>query len=209
MARQNRPDLEFEHAVLDLLRQFSPDEILAANPYPRVQEFLAEKWWSPAKIAAHVDANGFDLVATLVEVNDGNDPVITRCRSCRRIAAERMGDIGFGCDCVRNTRSSNPAAPRRTRGLLLDSDSPALVWWDHEANSEADLRTVTVRATRLCHWVCPECQNRFEAPVYRMAEEPSCPDCAARRQSEWRQQSEAWKTTPVGRRARARCGVGR
>jgi hypothetical protein len=197
LARQNRPDLEFEHAVLDLLRQFTPDQIAAANPHPDVKHFLESEWWSPDKIAAHVDANGFDLLAMTVAVNDGNDPVITQCRNCRRIAAERLADVGFGCDCVRSTRSSNPAAPRAGRVLLAESDSPALAWWDHEANAEADLRTVTVRAIRSCHWVCPDCQCRFQAPVHEMAERPRRPDCSARQHAEWRQQAEAWKTTPI------------
>ncbi|WP_197515689.1 hypothetical protein [Arthrobacter sp. U41] len=52
--------------------------------------------YSREEIIAHLDKHGFDLVATTVDVNDGNDP-ITRCRSCNKISAQRMGDIGWGC----------------------------------------------------------------------------------------------------------------
>ncbi|HEX9229080.1 MAG TPA: hypothetical protein VF885_20955, partial [Arthrobacter sp.] len=64
--------------------------------------------YSREEIIEHLDRNGFDLVATTVDVNDGNDPIIIRCRSCKKLSAERMGDIGWGCTCARNTRSESP-----------------------------------------------------------------------------------------------------
>jgi hypothetical protein len=108
-----------------------------------------------------------------------------------------MSDFGFGCTCSRNSRSSNPASPRVGRVLLTESASPALDWWDYERNDEATLATVTVRATRTCHWVCPECGLRFEAKTNYMSTRPSCPDCAARRREKWIEEYARWKVTSV------------
>lgn len=172
--------------------------------------------YSREEIIAHLDRNGFDFVATTVDVNDGNDPIITRCRSCKKLSAERMGDIGWGCTCTRNVRSASPtagttaAAPGRnirstnsasaktTKLLLADSDDPARDWWDHGRNDEKTLRTVTLRATRTCHWMCPECRLSFPAKVVDMtAGRHSCPDCKAIRKAEREAEYERWKNTPV------------
>ncbi|WP_426303155.1 zinc-ribbon domain-containing protein [Arthrobacter sp. R-11] len=172
--------------------------------------------YSIEEIIAHSERNGYDFVATTVEVNDGYDPVIVRCRSCRRISAERMSDIGWGCSCsrnvrsvtpsaatakavpARNIRSANPASPLTSKVLFADSDDAALDWWDHERNDEKTFRTVTLRATRTCHWVCPECHLSFTEKVVNMtAGRASCPDCSAIRKAEWDKEYERWKITPV------------
>ncbi len=150
--------------------------------------------WPLERVATRLGENGFDLVDT---IRGDHDPVVARCRVCGNQSVKRMSDVGFGCVCRRNTRSSNPAGARVGRVLLIESESPALVWWDHERNDEATLRTVTVRAVRRCHWVCPDCDLRFRAKVNDMAERPSCPDCAARGSAERWQEYERWKITPV------------
>jgi hypothetical protein len=171
---------------------------------------------STAEIIADLDANGFDFIATTGDVTDGYEPVITQCRQCKKISAERMCDIGWGCTCSRNARSATPAAsitnaastrnirstdparPVRAKVLLADSDDPAKDWWDHERNDEKDFRTATLRATRSCHWVCPHCGHRFTAKVLDMtAGRHSCPECQAIRQAEWLEEYEQWKSTPV------------
>ncbi|ABH00632.1 conserved hypothetical protein (plasmid) [Rhodococcus jostii RHA1] len=150
------------------------------------------------KITRRLDEFGYELIDPLDEVSDdGDGPLVAKCRRCGRIRAARMGDFGWRCNCSRNTRSSNPASPRPGRLLLSESDSPALQWWDHERNDEATFRTVTVRATRACQWRCPECGRRFEAKVSAMAERPTCPDCSARRHAEWKSEYAQWQTTPV------------
>ncbi|EFV14354.2 hypothetical protein HMPREF9336_00804 [Segniliparus rugosus ATCC BAA-974] len=149
---------------------------------------------SEDRIIKHLDANGFDLVTLVSEANDGNGPIITKCRACGRISAQRMGDIGWGCACTRNGKSSAPYG----RGIpLVDSDSSALKWWDHERNDEAALRSVTLLSTRLCHWLCPKCGAQFEAKVREMTQWLSCPECSARRSAQWHEEYERWKITPV------------
>ncbi len=92
--------------------------------------FPGRRTYSTAEIIAHLDANGFDFIATTGEVTDGYEPVITPCRSCRRISADRMGDIGWGCSCSRNARSttstSSTAAATASRKCLR---SPCSCWW--------------------------------------------------------------------------------
>jgi hypothetical protein len=176
----------------------------------------SRRLYSREEIVAHLDCNGYDLVATTVEVNDGDDPIIARCRSCNRIFAKRMGDIGFGCFCSRNVRSAsptsttapktpaqnirseNPAGASTARVMLADSEDPARDWWDHERNTEQTFLTVSLRATRTCHWVCPVCRLSISAKVVDMtAGRHSCPDCSAARNAAWQEEYERWKTTPV------------
>ncbi|WP_142061272.1 zinc-ribbon domain-containing protein [Pseudarthrobacter sp. B4EP4b] len=179
-------------------------------------EVFPGRTYSTEEIIAHLDANGFDFIATTGEVTDGYEPVITQCRSCRRISADRMGDIGWGCSCSRNARSTtptsstsaatasrnirsaNPARPSTAKMLLADSDDPARGWWDHERNDEKYFRTLTLRAKRECHWVCPDCGHKFREKVLEMtAGRHSCPECKAVRQAAWSEEYERWKLTPV------------
>ncbi|MEU4744758.1 zinc-ribbon domain-containing protein, partial [Actinosynnema sp. NPDC023658] len=150
--------------------------------------------WPLERVTAHLAENGFDIAEP---IRGGYDPVVTRCRKCGNLSAQRMGDVTFGCTCRRNTRSNNPAAARPGRVLLTESNSPALPWWDHDRNDDTTLRTITVRAVRRCHWLCPDCGLSFTAKVNDMADRPSCPDCTARDRSQWQQQYERWKVTPV------------
>jgi len=208
---RNKPWREFDRIILDLLREHTPEQILEvvgasdteastdirSATTTRVREFLESGWWPLDRITSHLHDHGFDFIANTVEVNDGNDPVVARCQVCGTIRAARMGDFGFGCVCSRNSRSSHPASPRVGRVLLPESESPALDWWDHERNDEAMLATVTVRALRTCHWLCPECGLRFEAKTNDMAARPSCPDCAAGRREKWNEEYARWKVTSV------------
>lgn len=99
---------------------------------------------------------------------------------------------------ARNIRSTNPLRPSGAKALLADSDDPALEWWDHERNDEKTFRTVTLRATRECHWICPECQLPFQEKVLEMtAGRHACPDCEARRRAEWTQTLNRYAVTPV------------
>ncbi|GGJ22755.1 zinc-ribbon domain-containing protein [Paenarthrobacter histidinolovorans] len=185
------------------------DRLMSGETTPR-------RIYSREEIIEHLDRHGYDLVATTVDLNDGNDPIITCCRACKKLSAERMGDISWGCTCTRNVRaknpiskaemaaparnirSANPAAAKTTKMLLADSDDAALDWWDHERNEEKSFRTVTLRATRSCHWICPECRLSFSAKVLDMtAGRASCPDCSELRKAEWEIEYERWKSTPV------------
>jgi hypothetical protein len=99
---------------------------------------------------------------------------------------------------VQNIRSTNPASVKTAKVLLADSDDPAREWWDHDRNDEKSFRTVTLRATRTCHWICPECHLAFSAKVLDMtAGRRSCPNCSAIRKAEWDMEYKRWKNTPV------------
>jgi hypothetical protein len=191
-------------------KQWAKDARLLAGEVPFRHTYSTEE------IIAHLDKHGYDFVATTGELTDGYEPVVAQCRACKRISAERMGDISWGCSCSRNTRSAtptsqtvtaaparnirsaNPASPRASGVLLAQSDDPAKEWWDHERNDEKTFRTVTLRATRTCHWVCPECGHQFEAKVLDMtAGRHSCPPCSAIRKAKWEKEYERWKSTPV------------
>jgi hypothetical protein len=194
---RNHPWKLFERTMLELLREYSPEQILEAQPTPEVREFLESGWCPRERIIAHLDQHGFDLVATILDVTGIDDPVVIQCRNCKRISVDRMSDIGWGCPCSRKGRASDPTSPRLGRILLTESESPALDWWDHERNDKATLDTATVRATRTCHWVCPECGLRFEAKVSAMTTRPKCPECYTRWSEEWDRQWALWKITAV------------
>ena len=171
-------------------------------------------------VATARDEPGLDLIGTTVDVNDGDNRLMTRCRACGKLIAKRMDDVVWECTCSpnsrtepitgpRNQRSSNPIRPRAGRVLLRESQSPALAWWDHERNDKTTLDTVTVRATRPCHWVCPECGFRFDEKVDTMiARPPSCPDCSARRVRGVAKAESPLGDDPGCRCARTGCRVG-
>ena len=48
---------------------------------------------------AVVEENGFDYLGPLTAPSLDGDPHHTQCRRCRKISAERLGDITFGCTC--------------------------------------------------------------------------------------------------------------
>ncbi|RSN39295.1 lysine biosynthesis protein LysW [Amycolatopsis sp. WAC 04197] len=186
----------FERAISDLL-QHTPEQILEAVPTDTVRDSLSSRQWPMERLMAHLDAHNFDLVRVFDEVITSSTVMVTKCRACQKLAVDRVSDTGWGCTCSRNTRASVPSTPAAAKTFLTDSESPALEWWDHDRNDETTLKTVTVRATRLCHWICPQCSLRFTAKVREMALAPSCPDCRSREQSEWRETLARWDVTPV------------
>lgn len=149
--------------------------------------------------AAHLEKNNYFPIEALVELPWGDYPILTKCRSCGRQQAQRMGDIGWGCSCVANPKSGTKKVPgaAKKKNLFIDSKSPALTWWNAEANDEAFLRTVTVLAHRSCAWVCPDCGHHFEATVREMAEHPTCPPCEEARSSAWHAEYERLQNTPI------------
>lgn len=156
------------------------------------------------KVAARAAANGYELTSLLVSPTGTNDPVAVLCLKCGRRSADRVCDLSWKCSCSRNTRSATPsaAAPaasgRKPKDLLFESDDPAADWWDHELNDEKAFRTVTLRATRSCHWKCPDCSHRFEEKVlYMTGGRPRCPECDGRKQRQWSTQYSEWKRTPI------------
>lgn len=121
-------------------------------------------------------------------------------------SAHRTGDIGWGCSCQTNPRramqtpnvsGAGKPGTKRVKNLLKDSKLPVLDWWDHDANYTALWETVTVKARREAAWRCPECGLRFTARVLDMTSLPSCPDCFAKRETEWEAELARWAVTPV------------
>lgn len=188
---------EFDRLMLDLLRRYSPEDILRAHPEPQVREFIDTKWWPIERITAFLDERNLDLTDPLGEVHDDHDPVLTQCRTCGRRTAARIVDLGTGCSCTSNPRSSNPSSPRPGRVQLAESDSQAVQWWDHENNERSLFETVTVLARRTCNWQCPDCGFQFVEKVRVMTDRPQCPDCEARRQAAREVDYEKLKRTPI------------
>jgi hypothetical protein len=181
-----------------ILRAGQPDLVLNLLPAPEGQQYLDNHWWPEERLKAHLHRHGFDYISDTVELNDGMDPVVGECRKCGRITAKRLADYSWGCTCQQNKRSVAPGNSTTGRQLLIDSGSAALRWWDHDHNDPATLQTVTLKATRQCHWVCPNCEHRFPEKVNNMtAHGPSCPLCAAAQREERSADYELWKVTPV------------
>lgn len=137
-----------------------------------------------------LDQHGFDPVGELLPLQPGH-AVVAKCRNCGIQKAQQLIDItGWGCHCTRVTRTGGvgarkaDGAKRGAKNLFVDADNAALSWWDHESNPESELKTATVKATRKAHWVCPDCDHRFEEQVYIMAINPLCPACHERDMAE-------------------------
>lgn len=161
-----------------------------ASPGPNRWHILPSQDEAVTRLGEH----GFDLVES---VKGEFDPVAARCRLCGKISVRRMSELRFGCVCSRNTRTSHPTAAKPASPLLIDSDSSALRWWDRERNDDTTLRSVSLRARRDCHWLCPDCGLPFRAPVGRMVTKAACPECSVRQAAEWRAEYERFTRTPV------------
>lgn len=152
------------------------------------------------------EEHGYVYLGPLTRPSLRDDPHRTRCSYCGRIAAQRLGDIAWGCTCQTNPRrsaqtsriSSSPGASvSQRRFLLKDSGLPVMAWWDHDANDESAWTTVTLKARRDVGWKCPECSLMFTARVLDMVGLPRCPECSANREREWNAQYERLKVTPI------------
>ena len=152
------------------------------------------------KARRHAEEHGYDYLGPLASPSLPDDPHNVRCRYCGRLSAQRLGDIGWGCQCQVNPRRAQDAsteARRSKKTLLKDTDLAAVDWWDQERNSSEAWATVTPRATRKVWWRCPECGERFESRVADMSSWPRCPRCDERQRAEWRAAYAQYKDTPV------------
>ncbi|MEU5156080.1 zinc-ribbon domain-containing protein [Glycomyces sp. NPDC021274] len=161
-----------------------------------------------SEVKAKAEASGFEYLGALTDPSMREDPHLVRCRGCGRQSAERLGDIGWGCSCQNNRKSSStPTAPKgsaagtakatRAKTLFKDSGLSAVAWWDHEVNDPAWWATATPKARREVAWCCPECGLRFTAKVLDMTFKATCPDCEEKRRAAFRVEYEQFKTTPV------------
>ena len=134
----------------------------------------------------HAESHGYDYLGPLTEPSLPHDPHRVQCQNCHRIRAVRLGDIGFGCDCLTLSSTSRWAARSSGRGskdLMKDSGAAALGWWDHETNDSAAWETATTRATRAVNWQCPDCGVGFSARIRDMLLAADCPDCEPQRRA--------------------------
>ena len=154
----------------------------------------------------YTEQHGFEYLGPLTNPSLRDDPHRTRCLYCGRIAAQRLGDIGWGCQCQTNPRraaqtsnvsSSGKPGGKPAKNLLKDSKLPVLEWWDHDANDESAWNSVTVKARRETIWRCPECDLRFSARTLDMVGYRSCPDCSVRKKAERDAEYARLKVTPV------------
>jgi hypothetical protein len=151
---------------------------------------------------AHAEAHGYEYLGPLTSPSLADDPHHVRCQQCQKLSAERLGDIGFGCACARNTKSASKATVNTTKAraraaLFKDSGARSLSWWDHTVNSTADFDTASTAATRVVAWVCPACSHRFTCSIREMVERPQCPRCESERRAAWQNEYDALKKTVV------------
>ena len=111
------------------------------------------------------EKHGFTYLGPLTDPSLDDDPHATRCNSCGRIEAQRDGDIGWGCPCQRNQKTST-VGTKKTRGanLLKNSRNPALEWWDHNRNAIPLWETATLKSRGVAWWTCPE-GHSFKARI--------------------------------------------
>lgn len=151
---------------------------------------------------AHAEEHGYDYLGRLPGPSLTGGPHYVRCRVCRKLSAERLGDIGWGCPCSRNNKSAATARVNATKSralsvLFKNSDVPAIAWWDHTHNSKVDFDTAPVGATRQVAWVCPTCSHQFTASVKEMVNWLQCPRCERQRRAAWNAEYDKLKKTMV------------
>ncbi|MFW2512235.1 zinc-ribbon domain-containing protein [Demequina sp. SO4-13] len=142
-----------------------------------------------AEAESTASAHGFDYLGPLTEPSLPNDPHHVRCKQCRALSAQRLGDIAFGCRCRVNARRQSPVE-RGKKSLLRDSSHPSASWWDHERNDPNDWNSRTEKAHLIAWWACPECHHRFQAKVLDMTSGHGCPACNERARAERQERRE-------------------
>lgn len=128
------------------------------------------------EVAAIAEGKGYDYLGPCSPEGPvlAGDPHRVQCRTCRRLSAERPGDIAWGCSgCTVNRKRDAPPAPGKASTLLRASGSWKADWWDHERNRDADWSTTTEKARRTIHWKCPV-GHRFTASPVNLWRCPSC-----------------------------------
>lgn len=155
-----------------------------------------------AVVREKAESNNYEYLGPLTDPSLPDDPHHVRCRSCGKLHAKRVGDIGWGCSCKVNPKRPKPDASspkkRIAPRLVKDSNDRAVTWWAHDLNSQRDWDTCTVRASRVVWWRCPDCGHEFEAKVLNMTGgHPRCQPCGERRIAGRRKQRAIWAKTMV------------
>lgn len=129
-----------------------------------------------AQVKAVAQKNGYEYLGPLTSPSRKDDPHHVRCLDCSRMSAQRRGDIGWGCQCQKVSKTS-ARGRKETPQLFKDSHSPAVAMWDHTRNSAADWDTASVAARRSVHWLCPRCGHRFTASIREVTAGRGCEIC--------------------------------
>jgi len=149
------------------------------------------------EVSAAAVEHGFEYLGPLTSRLWSGDPHLTRCLTCGKLEAQRLGDIDFGCPCRTNRRVASTPADRGKKDLFKLSGIAAVKRWDHERNDPTLFETLTVRARTVVWWTCASCGEPFQAAVCNAPHEIDCPACTERgravRATEW----ERMKATPV------------
>src|SRR5699024_2597511 len=123
---------------------------------------------NPEEVRALAESRRYEYLRPLTNPSLREDPHHVRCIDCGRLSAQRRGDIGWGCQCQRASKTQ--ARPRNAKPKLFkDSGLAALEMWDHEQNSEVDWATASVGARRSVHWRCPRCGHQFIESIQQRA----------------------------------------
>lgn len=167
----------------------------------------------PAVARMHAESHGYDYL--------GPAPFPpaqrTRCRYCGRVAAERMGDISWGCSCQVNPRrarqSSNVFVPEHIGDGPVPRLNPELVQqWHPTANGRLKVEDISPGSRRYIHWREPSCGHEWtDSPAEReKGARLRCPECRTILDSlawhfpevatEWSpdNQLSAWQVRPSG-----------
>lgn len=194
LARCTRCKFEGHYRFEYILDQLHAGEVVCRACYwrawARSARSLSGSVEQPVDISIvrqNAEEHGFTYLGPLTNPSLENDPHATHCNSCGRIEAQRNGDIGWGCSCQRNPKSTT-AGTKKARGanLLKNFDSRVVEWWDHERNENSLWETVTTKARREAWWTCPE-GHAFKARILDVTNDYfSCPKC----QSIWKADRE-------------------
>ncbi len=148
----------------------------------------------PQEIKLHAEENGYEYLGPLTNPILEDDPHAVRCTRCGRKSAQRPGDIGWACTCIRNTKTAT-AGTKKSSGanLLKNSTHRAVAWWDHEKNDEALWDKAKLKSRFEAWWKCPQ-GHSYEAKVLDATSDyHSCPRCQEIRHAEWERKRAALK----------------
>lgn len=134
-------------------------------------------------------ANNYDYLGPLTRPSLPDDPHHVRCRHCGRLSAQRLADIGWGCQCQVNPRRDRQASKLSERERAQEAAGPGddhkslsreiLEQWDWEQNGKVNPSSVSAGSRRTFAWREASCGHTWLAtPTERQKRQRlRCPEC--------------------------------
>jgi len=135
------------------------------------------------------EAMGYEFLGACFQ--DTYTPYLVKCRTCAKVSAQRIGDIGWGCQCRVNSKRQT-ASPREPEATEVESpfidpnnerlpriSQELLSQFVPEKNPKIDIIKLSPTSVRRVVWTDPNCGHEWiDTPANRNKRfRIRCPQC--------------------------------